>query len=273
MNKVSLFIVLFLSFFSCKKIYYYPDKIIDVEAPKLIAHRGGRTPLIRENTLIGIKSALRSYDGVEVDVQISKDESIWLSHNVEVLYCQSKSTCFPETRDQEIRNISTCNGIDISYTQLDSVFKFISDSFPNKPICIDLKGWNPCSINSVDIEGMMRREGEKILELGQKYKIDKNLLIETEATSVLDYLKSKKTKAKMYLVSYGDFERAMLICLQQSYAGISFKYKFKEDLTKEKMDLLHKKGLKLIAWNVNDNQNDIPELVSMGVDFIQMDIK
>lgn len=270
--KQILFII-FCLLMGCKKIHYYPDKNIEIKPTQLIAHRGGRTLTIRENTLIGIKAALYYKDGIEVDVMISKSENIWLSHSEIVKGCNKTLKCFAETKDEDIKAITTCNGQDISYTQLEDVFKFMHDSFPAKLICIDLKGWVPCSGNSIDIEGMMRREGEIIIQMAQKYGLASNLMFEIEATSVLDYLKSKQSGAKTYLVAYGDFERAMLISLKQNYTGISYKTNFKEELTKEKIDLIHKKGLRMLIWNLIDNATEIPYYTNMGVDFIQMDLK
>jgi glycerophosphoryl diester phosphodiesterase len=264
-------IILLIVLNSCQKIKYYEDKELEVFAPQKIVHRGGESQFHLENTLDGIKRSLREFDGVEVDVQMSKDESIWLSHSVDVYQCKTKLNCFPEMKDSDIRAVLSCNGVDFSYTNLEDVFKFMKDSFPNKPICIDMKGWVPCSVNSVDIEGMLRREGELIVILAQKYGLAKNLLFETETTSVLDYLNSKKSGAGIYLTSYGDFERAVLIALKQKYSGISFKTNIGEKLSEDKIDLLHRKGLKIIVWNLLSS-DEIAYYESIGVDYIQFDL-
>lgn len=263
-------IILLVLLNSCKKINYYEDKVINIEPPQKIVHRGGRSQFHLENTLGGIRRSLREFDGVEVDVQISKNETIWLSHSSDVFKCDKKLKCFPETNDIEIKSILSCNGLDLAYTDLESVFKFMADSFPQKPICIDLKGWVPCSVNSVDIEGMLRREGELIIQLAQKYGLAKNLLIETETASILDYLLSKNSGAGVYLTAYGDFERAVLIALKQKYSGISFKTNIGEKLTAEKIELMHKKGLKIIVWNLQSN-DEIPFYEDIKTDYIQFD--
>jgi len=268
-NKL-IFLFLLLGLVQCQKINYYPDKLILVTPPQIIAHRGGRTNQVRENTFSGIKQALHFADGVEVDVQISKDRTIWLSHSVDLTDCSGKIGCFPESTDSEIEAISNCNGKDISYSKLEPVFKLIADSFPSKKVCIDLKGWFPCSANSLEIDGMMRLEAKLIIKMASSYGIEQNVLFEIETTTVLDYINSKRTNVGTYLNSYGDFERAMLICLKQNYSGISYKTGIGEKLSQEKMDLLHRKGLKLIAWNVNDS-SIIPSYISMGVDFVQKD--
>lgn len=266
---ISLICILLL--LGCEKIHYYPDKLIEIKETQLIAHRGGRDSLHRENTLNGVKSALKYNAGVEVDVQISKNESIWLSHSPIVINCGKELKCFPESQDKEIESIGFCSGNDNSYTRLESVFKYISDSFPDKKISIDLKGWFPCSGNSADIEGMMRKESEIILDLARKYSLLKNLIFEIETTTVLDYIKSKNTEAEVYLTAYGDFERAMLISLKQNYSGISYKNNVGEELSKEKVSLLHRKGLKIMVWNLM-SKSEIPNLSKFGVDYIQLDL-
>lgn len=256
---------------ACRKIVYFPDNAIEGANGKRIAHRGGRNAQFRENTLAGIKAALRYNDGIEVDVQISKSESIWLSHSADLMGCDKKLGCFPESTDSEIRTIITCNGKDISYTNLEDVYAFIADSFPNAFICIDLKGWIPCSGNSLDIEGMMRKEAELIVRMAEKYKLSDNTLIETETSSVLLYVKQLKTTVKLYQNVYGDFERGMLLCLNNGFNGLSYKTNIGDVLDRDKMDLLHRKGLRLIAWNLT-NQSEYEHLKNIGVDYIQIDL-
>lgn len=73
-----------------------------------------------------------------------------------------------------------------------------------------------------------------------------------------------------YLTSFGDFELGISRALDAGFSGISFKYKFKEPILKEQIDLLHRKGLKIHLWTVNDT-NDIKEAISLNPDFIQTD--
>ena len=265
--------ILFFLFIAegCEKINYYPDNNIPNGTTKFLAHRAGGNTTFRDNTLESIIAALPTTDGIEIDVQISKNQTIWLSHASVVEACNKSLDCFAKTKDDDIRAIRTCEGKDISYTELGEVFKFMRDSFSDKLISVDLKAWFACSIGSLDIEGTMRREAEIILNLAREHNQSQNVKIETETASVLNFIQSMNTKAEVYLTSFGDFERAMLLCLKEDYDGISFKYKSGEDLTKEKIDLLHRKGLKIMVWNVS-NKDEIPYLVDIGVDYIQHDL-
>jgi glycerophosphoryl diester phosphodiesterase len=255
----------------CRKIVYFPDNVLDGAKGKRIAHRGGRNVQYRENTLDGIKAALRHMDGIEVDVQISKSQSIWLSHSADLMGCGKKLGCFPESTDAEIRVVTTCLGSDISYTNLEDVYAFMRDSFPDALICIDLKGWVPCSGNSLDIEGMMRKEAELIVALAEKYGLADNTIIETETASVLLYVRELNTNIRLYQSVFGDFERGMLLCLNNGFDGLSYKTNVGDVLDKAKMDLLHRKGLRLMAWNLRD-QTEADDLKAMGVDYIQIDL-
>src|SRR5688572_28624910 len=113
-----LCVLIVLAISSCKKITYYPDKPINNVHTLILAHRGGANDSLRENSYEACINALTFTDGLEVDVQISKDRTIWLSHSDDVEACNETLGCFAETTDDEIENIATCNGIDISYTKL-----------------------------------------------------------------------------------------------------------------------------------------------------------
>ena len=93
-----LSIILMLN--TCKKINYYPDKNTYPVKTKFLAHRGCGTSDIQENTLEAVKYGISRLNGVEIDIQLSKDRTIWLAHNVELESCGGKVyDCFPETYD------------------------------------------------------------------------------------------------------------------------------------------------------------------------------
>jgi hypothetical protein len=74
----------------------------------------------------------------------------------------------------------------------------------------------------------------------------------------------------LYLTANGDFERAMQLSLESGYQGISFKYKFKEEISADHINLIRKKGLKIQLWTVN-SEDDLKEALLINPDFIQTD--
>jgi glycerophosphoryl diester phosphodiesterase len=95
-------------------------------------------------------------------------------------------------------------------------------------------------------------------------------LVESETATFLDFIKKKSTGIECYLTSLGDFERAMQLSLKAGFTGISFKYKFKETLSTENIQLARRKGLKIQLWTVNSDEN-INEALLINPDFIQTD--
>jgi glycerophosphoryl diester phosphodiesterase len=252
---------------------YYPDYQFTTTPTLILAHRGGGgNALYRENSFEAIKAALRTTDGIETDVQISKNETIWLSHSSDVLSCSQSYGCFSQTLDADIQAIDSCNGTYMGYTRLREVLEFVRDSFPDKIISIDLKPWPPCSAGGLNIAGCMNREAEIIIGMARSYNLTDNIRIETETTSVLNFIKSISPQTAVYLTAFGDFERALFICMKEKYSGISYKNNDGEVLTKEKIDLLHRKGLKIMVWNLQ-SENETDELTAIGVDCIQKDLK
>jgi glycerophosphoryl diester phosphodiesterase len=268
--RVCLLITLILTT-GCEKINYYPDKEIAFGESLAIAHRGGGNETYRENTLEACKKALELTDGIEVDIQVSNDRTVWLSHNSMVFDCNGEQRCFIETTDKEISEIQMCNGVDISYSSLESVMKYMHENNIQKYISIDLKGWKPCHISTLDTEGNMRMEAEEVLRLADKYELSTYLIFETQVMTVLTWIKEKDPRVSVYVTSFGEFERGMLLALKNNLDGISFKSNHKDTITLDKMNLLHRKGLKLAAWNIPDSTH-MNELISAQVDMVQIDL-
>lgn len=266
-NKWCFLVIIFCS---CSKVKYYPDRALEAKTIA-IAHRGGANFQYRENTLEGCIAALKTKPGVEVDIQISKDRTIWLSHDPKLNTCVFANTCFAEASDAEISMLDSCGGLAIKYTKLEALFSYISQNCPNKYVVIDLKGWFPCTLGQLDVDGMMRLEAEIVCELAEKYGIAENILIETESLTPLQWAKKKSSRIQTYLTTFGDVERGMLFALKYKLSGISLKANLQDEPTKEMTDLFHKKGLRFMVWNIGSN-TDTTKYFNLGCDFVQFDL-
>jgi glycerophosphoryl diester phosphodiesterase len=271
MKNIFLLFILIIFYSSCEKIDYYEDNPIVFPGTLSLAHRGGGCDSFRDNSYESCIHALSIKDGIEVDVELSKNRTVWLSHSAIVEGCEGSRDCFAETYDSEIENITTCNGQNIGYTKLADVMRYMNDHNIRKYISIDLKAWKPCGGASLDIEGEMRAEEDAIIKLGEDYNLAPYLIFETEVISVLDWAKAKNKSVKIYYTSFGDYEKGMLVALEHHCDGISYKSHFKDELDLEKMNLLHKKGLRLMAWNIPDSTY-ANYLKSIDVDIIQVDL-
>jgi glycerophosphoryl diester phosphodiesterase len=267
---IQVLIITILS--GCEKIYYYPDRPLGIVTTKFLAHRGSGNPERQQNNLEAAKYGLKRADGIEVDIQISKDRTIWLSHDVKLPECGGiKLPCFPEVRDNEIIELDSCLGISLTYTRLNEIFQFMRDSFPQSYISLDVKAWNPCKFTSLEITGILNAIADQIAAASNFYQLNENVMVESEVASFLNYLKRKSNnRIKCYLTTLGDFERGMLLALKAGYEGITFKYNFDEKITVDHISLLHKKGIKIQLWTLNDEEI-IDEALLLCPDFIITD--
>jgi hypothetical protein len=196
---------------------------------------------------------------------------MWLSHSSSVEFCGHEGKCFAETTDEEIESIDSCNGAAIGYTKLEDVMKYMDDNNIRKNISIDLKGWNPCSGKSINIEAIMRLEVEQVISLSDKYHLTPYMLFECQLASVLNCAKRINSGVGTYIYSYGDFEKGMLIALKNGFSGISYESNIGDSLDTDKMDLLHKKGVRLLAWNIPDSIY-VNYLESINADILEVDM-
>lgn len=254
---------------SCSKVDYHPNRNLSPLQAE-IAHRGRSGQGYRENTLEGCIMALKKHDGVEVDIQISRDGTIWLSHSVEVFSCGLPVGCFPELTDAEIAAIDSCAGRPGHYSRLEDLVAYMAEHEPDKYLSVDLKGWVPCHGHSLDIDGMMRLEAETVARLGEKYGMAHRMMIETETLTPLFQARKVSEKIGLYLNNYGNPERGMLMALKYGLNGISFKHGMGGEMSREYMDLYHRKGLRVIVWNLS-TQEEFDRMRSAGADFIQFD--
>ncbi|MCK4664727.1 MAG: glycerophosphodiester phosphodiesterase [Bacteroidales bacterium] len=270
-SKLKYIILSIIFFASCKKIKYYPDNPIENVETKILAHRGGGHSGIQENTLASVQYGLNQLDGVEVDIQLSKDRTIWLSHNAELPTCTGIDVdCFVTAHDYEIIELDSCLGNNYNFSTLDTIFHYIAEYYPEKYISLDVKAWHPCDLGHLDVTGLLNVIAEEIIKLVDKYNLHNQVMVESETATFLNFIKKRSNKIGIYLATMGDFERGMMLALESGYTGISFKYKYDEKITHEHVQLLHKKGLRIQLWTVND-ENDILEAISLNPDFIQTD--
>ena len=256
----------------CDKIYYYPDKPIVNVKTQFIAHRGCGNAAIQSNTYDAAKYGLNNLGKIELDIQLSKDRTIWLSHDVDFPVCNGIDLpCFPEAFDSQIVALDSCLGLSYTFSRLEEVISLIKDSFPECLVSLDVKVWGPCKFTSLEVTGIMNVIAERIVDLANVYQAHKNILVESEVASFLNYLKKlSNNKIECYLTTLGDFERGMLLALKEGYSGISFKYNFDEIITKDHIDLLHKKGIKIQLWTV-DEEDEMALALSLNPDYIQTD--
>lgn len=264
-------VLIIVAFVSCNKIDYYSAEENTNTETKILAHRGVEfSTQFQENTLEAVIYGIEKLDGVEFDIQISKDNTLWLNHNAEFEECNgSNLKCFPLAIDDEIVELDSCNGNDYTFSRLEEVFKHISENNIQKQINIDVKAWKPCSISSLNILKTLKISGDKIIELSRKYHIEEYVMVQSNVKSLLTHIVDNSNKIETYLATYGDFETGISMALKNGYTGITFDYsKSNIKLTTDHIRLLKEKGLKIQLFTINQPEI-IEEVLLLKPDYIQ----
>ncbi len=208
-------------------------------------------------------------DGVEVDIQISEDGTLWLAHDVELPDCDGISyKCFPKFSDEEIIALDSCNGDTRNFTKLENVFLLMSSTYPEKYISIDVKPWFGCGMSEVGLLAGMSSTAEEIIRLTEKYNLQNRVMVESASIAFLNNIKNNSKGIECYFLTFENFEKGTSTALKNGYAGISFKYN--ESLNADYVKVLHKKGLRIQIWTIN-TEEDLLEALLIKPDFIQTD--
>jgi glycerophosphoryl diester phosphodiesterase len=270
MKKAGLFFSIAFAL-SCERIEYYPDKPLAFERTFIIAHKGGGTfdaGDTREACMHGLSRA----DGIEVDIQKDDDDNLWLSHDASLPACGVfGESCFGSRRTMSIIQLDTCLGNDINYTQLEWVFEYMSANYPHSFLSLDVKAWRPCELTNINVGHEMNTMAQEIIRLARAYQMEDQVMVESESGDFLYYVKTHSDKIETYLATLGDFELGVSRAIDAGFSGVSFQYKTKEPVTKELVDLLRRKGLKIQLWTIKVAE-EMTEALTLQPDFIQTDV-
>jgi len=260
---------------ACKKGETFPDNPLVIENTRVLGHRGGGFFDGSPNTLEAVVYGFNHYDGVEVDIQMSSNNTIWLSHDAYIEACGSfGGACFNNVSDVEIAKIDSCSGWVRKYTRLDDVLAYMKINYPEKYISLDVKFFDGCSPSLFDINQMYRFYHAEFLQVSamlQKYDLVDHTLIESEITQFLDLFVETNVDYHEYYSVFDDFDKGSVTALQKHYDGISYKNDFANPITADHINLLHQKGLRIQVWTPSDS-TQLADLKKINPDYIQSEV-
>ena len=224
---------------------------------KIFAHRGasGYAP---ENTLTAIKKAIEmKADGVEIDIQLTKDGKIVVIHDWKVDRTTTGRGFVYELDFGYIRSLDAGQW----YTK-----DFIGEVVPTLEEVLDILPKD--MILNIEIKDTARKHSnieEKMLEVLKKYpeKFD-NVIVSSFHHDKIKKLQKLEPKLKLALLTDSEFieiEKYLSTNVLNSYS-----YHPEINLiSKKDIEILHKNGIKVFVWTVN-KEEDLDYLVKLGVD-------
>lgn len=263
-----LVIVLIVFFTGCDKIDYVPDNPYAGIPTQVLMHRGnGWNEDFKENTLEGALYGFSVLDGVELDIQMSKEGTLWLDHGNEVKDCAGNVVgCFNTMTDEEILAHNLCEG-EAQYHTLESVFQEMASTYPTKYISLDIKG-QYCEISLTADD--MTRMADAVISLTKKYQLEGHVIAESNSLNFLEEISMENAPLCQALVVLEDLDQGLTDAYRLKARALSYKFAAEEKLTASSIELVHNKGFAMIVWVVNEPA-DIASVWVMKPDIIETD--
>ncbi len=267
--------IIISSLFACKN-----NLITNIsnKDPKILAHRGSGTIMqiigkdtIIENTIAAAKYGFDNFDGIEIDIQMSKSGTIWLYHNSD-LYNNDTQKCILNSTDEEIITLNKDLPKWKQLCTLEDVFVYHSLLNKDKYISLDVKGYfNATCLGGRNISNEYQQNiADEIIRLTKRYKLENSVMIETDYKEVLDHITDNYDTLKCYFLAYRNFNKKLQEAIDCNYDGLSFSIK-DTSLNKANIEKLHNKGLTIQIWTIRNNKEK-QKALDLGADFIQSDV-
>lgn len=292
-----IFIAMLLFFVACKKETKSKQETMPKKATEkkynfdLQGHRGARG-LLPENTLQAFEKALEiGVNTVELDVVITKDKKVLVSHepwlNADICL-DAKGNRIPKAEEMKY-NIYGYNYDEIKNIDCGSIgnpsFESQEKIKTSKPLLTEVIGLVEAfsAKNNVpvayNIEIKSDPRGDKlfhptpsefsdlVVETLKSKNIKNDVTIQSFDVRVLKYLNEKYPSYTLSYLVYNKEVKPSLELLGFTPKIYSPEYK---SLTKEIIEELHKKNMKVIPWTVND-EKEMKKLLDWEVDGIITD--
>lgn len=231
--------------------------LVGVARTLLVGHRGCNIGV--ENTSEAFKNgAARGYDYLECDVRVTADSVFVISHDTDNKrlggHLEIASATLSELRGDTLRQ--TRNGVEyIGYICTLGEYLDICRDAGIKPV-IELK-WST-GINSNDFSNI-----PALLDFITKAGFDDKCIILTSMKPCLEYIRKIRPDIKLQFLGSKKWRESFDWC-----DSLRMDVDIAHDcLSKEAVDSLHKAGLTVNCWTV-DNLDRARELQQMGVDII-----
>ncbi|PYF70735.1 glycerophosphodiester phosphodiesterase family protein [Pedobacter nutrimenti] len=259
----------------------------------LLGHQGARG-IMPENTIPGMLKALDlGVNVLDMDVVISKDEKVVLSHEP---YFNNEISTRPDGKEISFKEEKKYNMFKMNYEEIKKfdVGNKIHARFPGQ---MKMKAYKPLLAELIDsveayvkirklpkplynIETALIRKGdgefqpeasvfiERIMEIVKEKKLSKRVIIQSLDMRTLQYLHQKypDIKTSLMIDEKQDFEES----IQALGFTPTYYSPYSVLVGKGLVDRCHSAGVKIIPWTVNSIK-ELKYLIDLGVDGVVTD--
>ena len=245
----------------------------ELPSPKtmILGHRGSGSASYspyRENTYASVKNAFDRLHGAEVDIQCSKDGTIWLHHDADLPENHLQLNCVPGATDDELMSLRLPDTL-FSLTRLEDIFILMKGMDNTPRLSLDVKGYFPnnCFDGNNATVPYFNMMFQSLREMVDRYGLHDYVMVETDYQYFLDLVIEYLPGVECYLLGYEDFEERMEVSRKKSYHGVSYNFNDPE-LTIENINSARQQGLKVQLWTLY-GEEDIRRAIRWNADYIQ----
>lgn len=220
------------------------------------------------NSFEAVKYGYANLDGIEVDLQMSKDSTIWLIHDNQIVNCTNDTipVCF--LSDHEIQEINECT--EGSLITLEELFVYLSTVKNRKFVSLDMKAvTNENCFDNTSVEKWMELIADKVIYLHDKYKPNSIVAVESWDIRFLELIEQSESNIQTYQLVWNKPEQAHLDnAIRKGIHGLSCN--FDSGISQNVIDEAKKLNLKIQIWTPN-SEEDIQTSLQLNPYAIQTD--
>ena len=262
MKNIFFLLAVVMILFSCRKKEF---EINNLNGNKItvLGHGGmGIGSIYPMNSLESILNCLNlGADGTEIDVQMTKD-GVLIAYHDETFDKSTNLSGKAHTKTwDEIKGTRYTSPIYSNYEviSLDDLFQNISN--PDEYIYFfDIKLYD--ANQNADF---FNKFNSALIEIIDKYNLLESVYVEFRNESSIIALQEIRPDIRQFI--FNEFEYGLSLAEQYNISGITISL---NELSKERVELLHSRGIMIATFNTHSNKRNI-EAIEYNVDFIQTD--
>lgn len=221
---------------------------------KIFAHRG-LSSVYPENTLLAFSKAMEyNIDGIETDVQMTKDGELVIFHDERINRTTNGSGFIKDFTLEELKKFNANNKMDynVEIPTLDEFLALVEGS--GLIINLELK------TSIFEYEGIE----EKTLELIKKHNLEDNIIVSSFNHQSLLRMKKLAPNIKCGVLTGDVLIDGEKYCKDHGFEAFHPMFVY---CTKERVELAHELGIAMNVWTV-DWEEQFEMLKDIGVDVI-----
>lgn len=187
--------------------------------------------VLPHNSMESLTKALSAYkiSGVEVDVQLSKNGTLWMYHDEELWSMTLCESCISESSDETLENCRYRNDFAVNIVgkfylaMLEELFVYHQQNKLESLIVLDVRTNSKCIANPNESINYKNLLAEKINELIEKYNLEKHVWVGAEDKYFLEQINALNSNLLLFLEGSANSENIEYAISKSYFKGFVLK--------------------------------------------------